>query len=346
MRLSLVILTTWCCCLPACSTLGYLAQATYGHLDLLSRAQPIEWVLHENAPPKLTRLLLLVPSIRAFGNRHGLTISENYQTYAELDREAAVWVVTACAPLSFEPKIWEFPIVGSFPYLGWFDKREALHFADGLAREGWDVHVRGASAYSTLGWFRDPILSTMLTRGASVTGDFVNTILHESVHATVYVDGQGYFNESIALFVADRMTPQYLRETHGAGSPELGAYVAEETRRQGDEQLMLGAYAQLDTVYASDRDNLAKLARKYAILEKLEIDLELDDDKNINNATLEGFRVYRVGQETLADLLQHCGHDWGRFLDAVSSVSPEDFSTEQQEDLEPVLSPLLARTCD
>jgi predicted aminopeptidase len=208
----------------------YLPQAAWGQFDLLARAQPIERVL-PRAPERLRLLLRQVPAIKAFASRHGLTISDNYNSYAELDREAAVWVVTASAPLALEADTWWFPGVGSFPYLGWFDPRQASRFADQLAQEGRDVYVRRVSAYSTLGWFRDPVLSTMLTRGRSVTGDFVNTVLHESVHATVYVDGQGTFNESLALFVADSLTPEYLTVAFGADSAECQAYLAAEKRR-------------------------------------------------------------------------------------------------------------------
>src|SRR4029078_3952588 len=135
------------------------------------------------------------------------------------DRPAAVWVVSACEQLRFRSKEWHFPIVGSFPYLGWFDLEQAKAFADELRAESWDVDVRGAHAYSTLGWFRDAVLSTMIPEGKEALGELVNVVLHESVHATVYIEGQAFFNESIASFIADRLTDHYLIQTRGNKSP-------------------------------------------------------------------------------------------------------------------------------
>ena len=325
---------------PAC----YLSQAAWGQLDLMARAQPIERILERGAaPPALARILEMVVDIKAFGREQGLAISSSYSSYAELDRDAAVWVVTASAPLAFEPKTWSFPVVGSFPYLGWFDRRDALRFADDLAREGYDVHVRGASAYSTLGWFHDPVLSTMLTRGASVTGDLVNTVLHESVHATVHLDGQGTFNESVAMFVADRLSPDYLRRRFGDGSFELRAYLAEEARRARRADAFMDAYRRLAAVYASDRSALDKLIEKHRIL--LALETAVDVRVALNNATLEGFRTYRAGQDELAALLAGCEHDWRRFLAAAARVDATWFDEEQQDDIAPVLRRLLGSGC-
>src|SRR6185312_14274837 len=115
----------------------------------------------------------------------------------------------------FRSKTWWFPIVGRVPYLGWFDRDDAHDFADELHREGWDSDVGAADAYSTLGWFDDPVLSTMIAGGDEAVGELVNVILHESVHATLYVDGQTRFNESLAEFVAGKLTTVYLGAHYG-----------------------------------------------------------------------------------------------------------------------------------
>src|SRR5205814_2292022 len=98
----------------------------------------------------------------------------------------AVWVVSACEPLRFHSKEWGFLFVGSFPYLGWFDLENARRFRDELRAEGWDADLRGAAAYSTLGYFRDAVLSSMIPEGDEALGELVNVVLHESVHATLY----------------------------------------------------------------------------------------------------------------------------------------------------------------
>src|SRR5206468_11910645 len=131
--------------------------------------------------------------------------------------------VSACEKLRFQSKVWNFPFVGSFPYLGWFDLEDGRSFARELKAEDngkWDVDLRGAAAYSTLGWFRDPVVSSMIPEGKEALGELVDVVLHESTHATYYISGQAFFNESIASFVADKLTPFYLDAKLGKGSEE------------------------------------------------------------------------------------------------------------------------------
>ena len=173
----------------------------------------------------MRELLAEVPTIKRFAERHGLRPTSSYAKYAEVPRSAIVWVVSASTPLSFQPRTWTFPIVGSVPYLGWFDEAEARDFADDLRSQGYDVDLRGAQAYSTLGWFDDPILSTMLGSGDEAVGDLANVVLHESVHATYYLPGQSPLNESVADFLGDRLATAYLRERTGENSDELRAYL-------------------------------------------------------------------------------------------------------------------------
>src|SRR6202044_894608 len=134
--------------------------------------------------------------------------------------------------LRFHPKTWWFPIVGRVPYLGWFDRDAAHDFADELREEGWGAGVGAPEAYSTLGWFDDPVLSTMLSDGDEALGELVNVVLHESVHATLYVDGQTRFNESLAEFAAGKLTLTYLDARYGPASHEEEAYL--DAERQGE----------------------------------------------------------------------------------------------------------------
>ncbi|HUP58452.1 MAG TPA: aminopeptidase, partial [Bdellovibrionota bacterium] len=149
-----------------CSTMGYLLQAGKGQLALLNRAKPIEKVLEsERVQPRIKRLLSEIPAIKKYGEGNGVKATHNYTEYVQLDRAAAVWVVSACEPLKFVSKEWSFPIVGRFPYLGWFDLDGARGLASELKKEGWDVDLRGARAFSTLGWFKDPVVSSMIPEG-------------------------------------------------------------------------------------------------------------------------------------------------------------------------------------
>ncbi len=201
--------------LSGCTTGRYLAQAGCGQIDLMLRARDLDRAVADpHVPARIRGLLAQVGAIKKFGERHSLRPTGNYHRYVELDRPVVVWVVQASDPLRFHSKTWWFPIVGRVPYLGWFERDAAYDFARELREEGLDVDVGGAEAYSTLGWFDDPVLSTMISDGDEAIGELADVVLHESVHATLYVDGQTRFNESLAEFTSDRLT---------SGTPELGA---------------------------------------------------------------------------------------------------------------------------
>jgi predicted aminopeptidase len=251
----------------------------------------------------------------------------------------AVWVVSACEPLEFKSREWHFPIVGSFPYLGWFDLNQARSYADDLRKDGLDVDVRGAQAYSTLGWFRDAILSTMIPEGDESLGELVNVVIHESVHATVYISGQAYFNESVASFVADHLTDQYL-----ASRPrELKAYTDAVASGEGRRKRLHEAYEQLSRLYASDQPREAKLMEKKRLLGTLK--QELSFKREINNATLIQYKTYHTGSADFDALWKACGEDSRRFMKAAATLRGDSFQKSQQEDLKPVLEALGKNGC-
>ena len=235
-----------------------------------------------------------VPAIKHFGQVHGLTPTQNYRTYVDLHRSAAVYVVQGCAPLKFEPKRWDFPIVGSVPYLGFFNEAAARAFATKLeAEEHLDVTVRKAAAYSTLGWFPDAVLSPMLQGGANAFPDLANTILHESVHASVYVPSQSAFNESLASFIADELTWQLMVGRFGLQSPEVKAWFAEAARSARFLTELRSAHETLDALYRSSASDDEKRAKKATVLAALQQSLGLR--RRYNNADLAGVRTYESG---------------------------------------------------
>lgn len=328
-----------------CTTVDFLTQAAWGHLDVITRSQPIDVLIRqEDTPKKLRSLLAEVEPIKEYGMAQGLAASDSYSTYVQLDRSAVVWSVVACPPLSFEAHTWRFPIVGSVPYLGWFSRDDADAFARQMHESmGYDVAVRPVSAYSTLGWFDDPLLSTMIARGPHVYGTLVNTVLHESVHATFYIHGQSYFNENLATFVADRMTPQYLEGRYGPHSRELLVYERAQKEWRWRLGKMGAAYEALEALYASDLPDEEKLDEKAKILGTLRHDLQ--SSQPLSNATLVDFRTYRAAEDDLEKLYQACYQDWQHFLGAITSLKASDFSQEQQQDLSSVVDILLQRGC-
>lgn len=314
-----------------CFTVRYLGQAAAGELTMLRGARPISEVLRDpSSPARVRALLARVDQVKAWGQARGLRPTRSYEAYSDVKRSAAVYVVQACAPLAFDVKRWRFPLVGSVPYLGFFSEAEARAYAETLAAaEGLDVDVREARAFSTLGHLRDPVLSTMLSEGDSALGDFVNVILHESVHATVYVRGQSAFDESLASFVADHLTLAFLEERKGPGAKETAAWVASQRTRTTTVARLRAAYGELDALYRSSAPDSQKRAEKERLLEAVRV--ELGRRRALNNATLSGYRTYSSGVEAFERLLAACEGSWPRFLATLGHLDEADFPTAQAE---------------
>jgi len=331
------------CAVSACQGSYFLAQATHGHFDLMGRAVPVHRLRAQGRLPKeLDELLAQIPRIKKFGAEQGLNVSGNYNDYAELDRDAAVWVVTASEPLAFKGKVWSFPLVGSFPYLGWYSESDANTYARTLETEGLDVHVRQAAAYSTLGWFSDPLLSTMISRSPDRYAYLVNTVLHEAVHATIHIPHQSYFNESLATFVGDGMTEALLTTTLGAQSALLRYHLDARSRGKTRSARLAQLYDELAELYDSGESDEHKLVRKAELIAAAEAELGL---AGINNARLIGYRTYGVGRQEFAKVYEACEGSWRRFLGRLGSLKFEDFGKPQQEDLGDVLLPLADPGC-
>lgn len=334
MRLPLLALAVATTSLMGCSTVEYLWQAGRGQLALFNHARPIDDVIRDTTtPPRIRALLLEVPKVKAFGERFGMKPTRNYEEYVKLDRDAVVYVVSACHPLRFEPKEWKFPIVGGFPYLGFYAREGADRYASKLREENLDVDVRGAPAYSTLGWFRDPILSTMIRDGNEAAGELAEVVIHESVHATVYINHQAFFNESLASFVSEGLTPLYLAESRGVGSAEEKEYRAGLEWQVKFFKRMHEAYVALEGVYQSSDTDTGKLQRKDALLAALRTDVKWGPNRTLNNATLIGFREYGGNRGTFDRLFTKCGRDWPRFMKALGKIKSSDFPESQTKDL-------------
>jgi predicted aminopeptidase len=330
--------------LTGCATTSYLLQAGRGQLQILTRKRDLAEAIRDPRTPARTReLLRRVASMKAFAKRRGLTPTGSYDEYADLGRPYAVWVVSACEPLRFRNKTWSFPIVGSVPYLGWFHREDAYGLASELRKQGWDVDVRGASAYSTLGWFDDPVLSTMISSGDDALGDLANTVLHESVHATLYVDGQSAFNESLASFVADRITDDYLTETLGPGSEEARAYDRGMEEGLARTVSMHEAYQRLEALFASPGSRDEKLAAKARIY--AELGARVHARRPLNNAVLAQFRTYASGEAELGELFAACGRSVPRMMASLRTLRASSFPAPHTTQLREVILPLARGGC-
>ncbi len=316
-----------------CGTVSYLLQAGRGQFEILNRSRKISDVIKDPKTSTRTKdLLASVAAIKAFGISQGLKPTQNYEEYVELNRAAVVWSVSACRELKFEPRRWSFPILGSVPYLGWFDKDRAFAYAEEVKAEGYEVDVRGVTAYSTLGWFPDPVVSTMLSKGETALAELVDVVLHESVHASFYISGQSTFNESLASFVAEHLTEMYLIQRHPAS---LESYKKEKADTQSRIERLHRAYDELSKVYESSIDDDSKRAQKKQILEKTVADLGYK--RMINNAFLVQFKTYDTGGASFTRLLERCKGDWPCFWNRIKQLGEKSFATEQMEDFSPVI---------
>jgi predicted aminopeptidase len=327
---------------PGCLMTRYLAQAAYGQLDLLGKARPIEQVVRDrNTNVRVAAMLAEIPQIKQYGRSYGLAIKGNYSTYAALGRPAAVWFVGAADPLAFKPRQWCFPIVGCFAGLGWFDEDEGVAHKLALDAEGYDTIIRPAAAYSTGGWFPDPVLSTMLGGGNDALPGLANVILHESVHATVLVPDEPFFNESFASYIADALTDHWIAVRFGPGSPEDLAWSLGQALRLPAVARTLDTYQQLKRVYDGSEPRDKKLAAKARIIDDLVADLHLR--RRPNNASLTEVRVYNGGQTALLDAHRACG-DVRSLVLASKTLTRTDFAKTLQDDLTSI-GKLLGERC-
>ena len=329
--------------LTGCLYTQYVAQAANGELDLLGRARPIDQVVRDPDTPLRTAMLLAeIPAIKQYGRSYGLTIRDNYRTYSSLGRPAAVWFVGASDPVKFEPRPWCFPIVGCFPGLGWFDEDEAVKFKLEMDAQGYDAIVRPASAFSTGGWFPDPVLSTMLGGGDDALPELANVILHESVHATVLVPDEQFFNESFASYVADALTDNWIAIRFGPGSPEDVAWTLGQALHLPRVARTLATYKALKAVYDDTKKTRAeKLAEKAKIIDELVADLHLR--KRPNNASLTEARLYNGGAPALHKAHHECG-DLRSLVLAAKTLRRSDFKKSMQDDLTDI-GVLLGQRC-
>jgi predicted aminopeptidase len=186
--------------LVGCAKLGYYAHCTQGHLSLLASRKSIPTLLQDPATPEALRCRLnQVQNIRDFAS-HTLMLPENgsYRSYADLQRPYATWNVVAAPEFSLEPRQWCFPVAGCVTYRGFFGRSHAERFAGQLRSEGDDIYLYGVAAYSTLGWFDDPVLNTFLEEPPSV---LAGVIFHELAHQRLYLPNDTAFSEAFAMSV-------------------------------------------------------------------------------------------------------------------------------------------------
>ena len=242
-----------------------------GQLAILWNARPIEEVMKDPAvPDSLKQKITLVQEVRAFAiDSLGVNDSDSYRTLYDQKGKPVLWVVTACEPFSLNDKKWSFPLIGTFSYKGFFDHAKAIALRQKLIAEGYDTGIRTVNAWSTLGFFSDPIMSNLLFR---TEGSVANTIIHELTHATVFVKDDLKFNENLASFVGDKGAEAYLRHKYGRQSAPYQEYNYDRTDQKKYTEHMLRGTHQLDSLYqmmAIQEDSGVKVRQKRQTIQKI-----------------------------------------------------------------------------
>ena len=240
---------------------GYYWQGASGQLDILARAKPIDEVMAESDDAALAGRLARAKGIRAYASRElGLPDNKSFTRYSDLGRPFVVWNVFAAPPLSLVARQWCFPVAGCVSYRGYFDEGEARAEAARLAALGEDVHVSGVPAYSTLGYFDDPILSTFVRWPEA---ELARLMFHELAHQIVYVKDDSVFNESFAAAVEEAGVERWLAAER---NPQLDAQFARAQRQRVIfRDLVRDTRRRLTAVYASEASGDVKHAEKTAV---------------------------------------------------------------------------------
>ncbi|MFK8084068.1 MAG: aminopeptidase [Granulosicoccus sp.] len=332
-----------------CSTVGYYSQAVGGHLKLMRARQPIDEVLADEATsPELRGKLQTLIDARQFAvTELGLPDNDSYSTFVETGRDAVTWNVVAASEFSVSPKTWCFPIAGCVSYRGYFDRADADAYAAALADENFDVTIGGASAYSTLGWFDDPILDTML-RGNDTR--YVSTLFHELAHQVLYVKDDSNFNEAYASFVEQVGTRMWLE--HRGESERIAQYDASLKRVEEFVNLLQDTRKNLQVTFAKELDEDTMRAEKAAVFEQMRADYELLKEdwsgfsgydnwfkRDLNNARLVAVSTYRKYVPAFYAMYLEAGEDLQKFYD-VARVTGELPYAERRERLDAYLAAL------
>lgn len=319
-------------CLISAPTACYLSRGAWEEAKILSRRQPISEIIADPRTPKDVReKLKVVLAARKYAKDSlKLRTKDSFTTYSRLDHDTLVLVVSAAYRDTLKPYTWWFPIVGRVPYKGYFDFAAARRDARNLAEDGFDVYVRPSDAFSTLGFFNDPLLNTTL-KGDSI--GLANTVIHELTHNTFYASGQAPFNESFAMFVGARGAAAFFRSR---GQEAAAAKLDAEWE---DDKLLARFWSRvirsLDSAYAahpSDRE--ARIRARDTVYARTRVALVNEiapqfktinplyaERVTLNNAALLARRVYATDLDVFDRVYEKAGRDLRRTIGTIITLA-------------------------
>ena len=307
--------------LCGCETTGYYAQAISGHLSVMRAARPVEtWLADPATPADLRSRLETARRIREFASRQlGLPENGSYGSYADLGRAYVAWNVYAAPVFSVEAKQECFPITGCVSYRGFFSEDEARRYAEKLRLAGNDVYIGGVPAYSTLGWFDDPLLSTFIRYSDA---QLARLLFHELAHQQVYARDDTTFNESFAVAVEEEGVRRWLHAQ--SRDADLTAFRAMQARKRELASRVEAVRRNLENVYKSHISEEEKRKAKAAEFAKLRAEYGAIVPAEPNNAFLVSISVYTQMVPGFERLLAESGGDLPAFYARVRELAKAD----------------------
>ena len=314
-------------CLFNCKSICYGVRQGMGQLKIIWKAEPLENYLNNDTyPDSLKVKIRLIEEIKQFAfDSLGIYPSKNYTKMYNQNGSPGMYVVTACAPYALEPYKWSFPIVGEFSYKGFFKKKRAIKEVEFLKKEGYDTDIGEVNAWSTLGWFRDPVMSGMLEK---TEGSLASLLIHELTHGTIFVKNDVHFNENLASFIGDKGAILYLENKYSNESSEIKNYLEELSDLQKIRNHMHRAAEDLEQFYEKNKGSKSKKIKKEKI-NKLIMDMDtlslnsfekvrhiqtLKD--SLNNTFFTDFLMYREDQKKLEKTFnEEFDGDFNRYFD-------------------------------
>ncbi len=313
------VLLPVCLLLNGCGNLLYLSRLGWHQSFITFRSIPVQELLEdEHLEDEIREKIQLIQRVKRYGEeRLGLKRTGSYTVYFELDRPV-LHMLTASEKDRLRLYHWNFPVIGKVTYKSFFTLKDAMEEKRTLERHGFDTYLQQAAAYSTLGWLKDPIFSTMLQWDEPT---LVNLILHEMAHATVYFKGETDLNEQLATFIGNKGAILYLTETYGAGSKEVALAIDYQEDDLTFAKWIEEAYQHLSEFYAQPLSRDEKLKGREQIFEGLQkklremrgqfrTDCYRDfESKRLNNAVLLAHRRYLQGLDRFEALYERLGKD-------------------------------------
>jgi predicted aminopeptidase len=329
--------------ISGCNSLSYYAQAVHGQYQILIHRQSIEKLIaNPKTPPKLKQQLELVQQLRAFAKTElKLPVGDSYNKYVDIHRRYVVWDVQAAPEFSLQPKTWRYPFVGRLAYRGYFTEKSARECGDQLGKKGFDVYVDGVEAYSTLGWFKDPLLNTFIDESETELAD---VLFHELAHKRLFASGDTDFNEAFATAVGEEGVHRWLRSKCETSLLEM--YDQALARQDQFVHLIMATRERLNNLYqkaatvASDemrrqkQDVFDDLRRQYGDLQTSWGGYAGYDDwfsHDLNNAKLNTVANYYDYVPGFQRLLQSTGGNLEKFYAAAERMAREPENNRHEE---------------